>query len=78
MLTMSLTKKKDPEKRNIPSSRKVEIRRTSALKNASNKEKKVAVEVENEGELSSSMDIKEENNKELFSTSKRGSTPDKP
>ena len=78
MLAVSSTKKKDPEKRNIPSSHKVETRRTSALKNAPSKGKEVAAEVENEGELSPSMDTEEEDNEGLFSTPKRGSTPGKP
>lgn len=78
MLAASSTKKKDPEKRNISSSHKVETRRTSALKNAPSKGKEVAAKVENEGELSPSMDAKEEDNERLFSTPKLGSTAGKP
>lgn len=78
MLAASSTKKKDPEKRNISSSHKVETRRTYALKNAPSKGKEVAAKVENEGELSPSMDTKEEDNERLFSTPKLGSTAGKP
>lgn len=78
MLDVSLTKKKDPKKRNILSSHKVETCCMSVLKNTLNKGKKVAAEVKNKGELSPSIDTKEENNKELFSILKRGSTLSKP
>ena len=77
MSAASSTKKKDPKKKNITSSYKVETRCTSALKNAPNKGKKVAVEVENKRELSPSIDNKEEDNNRLFSTPKHGSSPGK-
>ena len=78
MSATSSTKKKDPKKKYIASSHKVETRRTFALKNAPDKGKEVAAEVENGGELSPSMNIEEENNDGLFSTPKRKSTPSKP
>lgn len=41
-----------------------------ALKNTSNKKIKVIAEIENEGKLSLSIDIEEENNDRLFLTLK--------
>lgn len=61
-------------KKNILSGHKIKTCYWSILKDISNKKKEIAIEIEIEGKLSTSMDIKKEDNDKLFSNFERKSS----
>lgn len=70
LLAAMFTKKKDLKKKVILNNHKVETCYTSILKIVFEKKKKMWAEIKNKSELSSSIDIEEENNDRLFLTPK--------